>query len=142
MKRRILLLSLALLIIAIQPISADESPHLVVNRLDCNGFTFRLEGDANAEYWVGIRGDCGTFGFLYNVFRFNAGHSLDRAWPEGWTFCWMNWDSCWRYGILQPQPEKIMWYFEVALDGEILSSTVVDLAIPCGYRTYLPLIFK
>lgn len=123
--------------------SADNSPQIVVERLDCSGLAFTLErGDPGADYWVGIRGDCETFGFLYGVFPMRVGESYEAEWPEEWTFCWMNWDNCWRHGILEPQPEKIRWYLEVALYGQTLSSTVVDLAIPCGHRIYLPLIFK
>lgn len=132
-----------LLILVPLTIVSEASPSIVIDRLDCSGFAVHQEGgNQDAEYWVGIRGDCETFGFLWSPFPLSAGGSYETDWPEEWTSCWINWDNCHRYGILQPQPESIRWYFDLALHGNTIDTVIIDMPIPCRYKTYLPLIMK
>jgi len=141
--KRIIVIVLIALLISWLAVAECTAPIIVIDRLDCTGFAIHQEGgEQDAEYWVGIRGDCGTFGFLYPPFRLGAGESYATQWPKEWTFCWINWVNCHRYGIFEQEPSSIFWYVDLALEGETIDTATIELPIPCGARLYLPLILK
>lgn len=139
---RIVLIMLTLVgLFAIQP---QETPHIVIDRLDCSGYTIRIAGgEPDIEYGISLLGSTQYYAWYDFPQPMKSGEPRIFEWPIEWLPCFLDWAICFERGLtLEAQPAKIEWRFGVHLNGTMLSETIADLALPCGYRQYLPFVVK
>lgn len=125
--------------LAIQP---HEPPQIVEDRLDCSGYEIHLaDGEVDKEYMVALLGSTQFYAWFDYPYPMRSGDVRVFEWPQRWVYCYLKWDTCPEL-YLETQPDKIEWRWSVHYEGEMLSETTADLALPCGFRLYLPMIFK